>query len=136
MILRKELQPGSREPATSDEIDLLLTYVPELAFLPALERCVPDVEGPPHHRAVDAHFDERGIAPVVVTLKTLATEAAAEHNGGLVFLVRTMLHFIEVQPVPPSQHPLLVALYLRGTARSSGVADSARRLADAMDRWD
>ena len=55
MILRKELQPGSREPAGPNEVDFLLTFVPELSFFPPLEPGVPALDpGPGSHEAVDA----------------------------------------------------------------------------------
>jgi len=136
LILRNELQPGSREPAGPNEVDFLLTFVPELSFFPPLEPGVPALDpGPGSHEAVDALFRDEALEAVVSGLRTLSEQAVAEDNGGLAFLVRTMLHFIEEQPVPPSQHPLLVALYLRGVARAAGDADSPRAIASAMDRW-
>lgn len=135
MISAKALGPGSHEPSTSREVDELLTFVPELAFFPALEECVPSVAGPATHEDVDAYFGDDAVEPVIGALKTLANQAAADSNGGLAFLVRTMLHFLQTQKVPPSQHPLLVALYLRGSARATGSADNARAIASLMDRW-
>ena len=136
MIPLAELQPGSREPASPSEVDRLLTFVPALAFLPALSASVPHLaEGAATHEAVDTHFRDEPLERVAVGLRTLAQQATAERNGGLAFLVRTMLHFIEDQPVPPSQHPLLVALYLRGVARAAGDSESPRTIAAAMDRW-
>lgn len=135
-MTRKELQPGSPEPATSSEVDHLLTFVPELAFDPGLESCVPSLEpGNASHEAVDAYFRGERLEAIACSLRTLGERASTERNGGVAFLVRTMLHFIEAQPVPASQHPLLVALYLRGVARASGETETPRALAGAMDRW-
>ncbi len=134
-ISAKVLGPGSSEPGTSTEVDELLTFVPELAFLPEFDACVPSVDDHATHEEVDAHFDYETIEPVVGALKTLAEQAAADSNGGLAFLVRTMLHFLQVQKVPPSQHPLLVALYLRGSARATASSETARAIASVMDRW-
>jgi hypothetical protein len=136
VITLAELQPGSSEPASPHEVDLLLTFVPELSFLPPLAPGVPRLPpGAATHQAVDDHFRDQALEVVVSGLRTLTQQAAAERNGGLAFLVRTLLHFIEEQPVPPSQHPLLVALYLRGVARAAGQDESPRAIAAAMDRW-
>lgn len=131
----KALGPGSSEPSTSTEVDELLTFVPELAFRPEFDACVPSVDDAATHEDVDAHFDDETVEPVLGALKTLADQAAADSNGGLAFLVRTMLHFLQTQKVAPSQHPLLVALYLRGSARATGSSETARAIASQMDRW-
>lgn len=134
MIPRPQLQPGSSEPTSRTEIDGLLTAVPELAFLPEFEGCVPtlDRDGEPSHEDADRISDVRG---VVAALHALSRAATSQSNGGLSFLVRTLLHFIEVKAVPPSQHPLIVALYLRGDARSRGEAETPAAVAAAMDHW-
>ncbi|MBV1858322.1 MAG: hypothetical protein KUG77_07910, partial [Nannocystaceae bacterium] len=134
-IPRPELQPGSSEPAGRAEIDALLTAVPELAFMPEFEGCVPTLDGvteTSHEDADNRMSDVRGVATV---LHTLSKEATSQANGGLLFLVRTLLHFIEVQAVPPSQHPLIVALYLRGSARCRGETETPASVAAAMDHW-
>ncbi len=137
MIERDELEPGSREPSDPAEVDHLLSFVPELSFLDAFADCVPALPpSPPTHAEVDAYFEGESLATVVAALRSVGGEAERTDNGGIAFLVRTMLHFIEAQPVPASQHPLLVALYLRGAARASGTAETSRAIANAMDRWD
>ena len=135
MIPRPALQPGSAEPDSRPQIDALLTAVPELAFLPDFEGCVPTLEdgtAPSHADADDRMSDLR---EVISALNALSSQATSEANGGLSFLVRTLLHFIEVKAVPPSQHPLVVALYLRGSARSRGEAETPAAVAAAMDHW-
>lgn len=130
------LQPGSREPANPAEVDLILSFVPELAFHPSFEACVPTAaDSPASHAAVDQHFVGETLARAGAALHEVAAIAREQTNGGLAFLVRSMLHFIESQPVPPSQHPLLVALYLRGSARATASADTAPAIAAAMDAW-
>ncbi|MCR9165620.1 MAG: hypothetical protein ACE37F_00410 [Nannocystaceae bacterium] len=131
----KAISPGSREPSAPAEIDTLLTFVPELSFFREFDDCVPTVGGTASHEEVDAHYDDAALEPVLVALRSLAERASADANGGLAFLVRTMLHFLQAQKVPPSQHPLLVALYLRGTARATGSTENARTIASLMDRW-
>ena len=134
--MRPELQPGSAEPSDPAEVDVLLSHVPELAFQAPFDPCLPTVDDPtPSHAEVDRVFAGEGLRPVVDTLEKLATLAAEQNNGGVAFLVRTMLHFIETEAVPASQHPLLVALYLRAHARANGTPDTPPAIAAAMDRW-
>ncbi len=134
---RPELGAGSPEPTDAAAIDELLSAVPELAFAPEFDGCVPTLTPvqTDAHAAVDAHYDERGRAEVVEALTTIQQAAVAASNGGLAFLVRSMLHFAVEQPVPPSQHPLFVALYLRGLARVQGAAETPAAIALQMDRW-
>ena len=134
MIPRPQLQPGSSAPNSPAEIDELLTAVPELAFLPEFEGCVPtlDPRAKPSHEDADRVSDVRGVA---AALHALSQAADSQGNGGLSFLVRTLLHFIEVKAVAPSQHPLIVALYLRGHAQSCGETETPAAIAAAMDHW-
>lgn len=133
MIPRAQLQPGSAEPQSPREVDELLTAVPELAFLPEFDGCVPALQvGEPSHEDADRMSDIPGVA---AALHALSQTATAQDNGGLSFLVRTLLHFIEVKSVPASQHPLIVALYLRGSARFRGEAETPAAVATAMDTW-
>ena len=135
MIPRTELQPGSPEPKSPAEIDALLTAVPELAFLSEFDGCVPAMDGSCEvsHEDVDSRMSD--VSGVASALHALSAAAISESNGGLEFLVRTLLHFIEVQRVPPSQHPLIVALYLRGNVRAHGEAETPASIAAAMDHW-
>ena len=135
MIPRPEFQPGSAEPNNPAEIDALLTAVPELAFLPEFDGCVPDIDRSTQasHDDVDERMSDA--RPVATVLHALSAAAIEQANGGLSFLVRSLLHFIEVQLVPPSQHPLTVALYLRGIARSRGDTETPAAIAAAMDQW-
>ncbi|MEM6291829.1 MAG: hypothetical protein AAGA54_11205 [Myxococcota bacterium] len=134
---RPELRAGSPEPTDHAAVDELLSAVPELAFADEFNRCVPQLQAAPTdgHAAVDAHYDERSRAEVVEALTTIQRAALAASNGGLAFLVRSMLHFAVEQPVPPSQHPLFVALFLRGVARVHGMAETPAAVALQMDRW-
>jgi len=135
MIPRAELQPGSPEPKNPAEVDELLTAVPELAFLPEFDGCVPTLDGNVEASHEDADERMAELGAVKTALRTLSSAADSQSNGGLSFLVRSLLHFIEAQAVAPSQHPLVVALYLRGWARSQGEAETPAAVAAAMDTW-
>ncbi len=135
MIPRAALQPGSSEPSNRPEVDALLTAVPELAFLPDFDGCVPSFDDSITASHADADDRMADLRDVTAALHMLSSKATSEDNGGLSFLVRTLLHFIEVKAVPPSQHPLIVALYLRGSARMRGTPETPAAIAAEMDLW-
>jgi hypothetical protein len=132
------LLPGSPPPEHDVDVDSLLRAVPELAFFPELGPCVPDV---PAGRDPDpaglARLDGPDLRARVLTgLVALAERAEREQSGGLAALVRILTFFLAGErAVPAADHPLLVALYLRGAARASGGDDSWAEIARAMDRW-
>lgn len=132
------LRPGSPPPEHDADLDSLLRAVPELAFFPELGACVPDV---PAGRAPDptelARLDGPDLrARVLTALESLGERAQREDNGGLAALVRILTFFLAGdRAVPAADHPLLVALYLRGAARARGDGDSWPEIARAMDRW-
>ena len=68
-------------------------------------------------------------------LRSLRARAAAAGNGGLSFLARTLLHFVEDKPVAPRNYPLLVALYLRGQAQARGEGDDPLAIGLTMNDW-
>ncbi len=138
MIDRVELQPGSPEPSNPADVERVLAGVPELVFLPAFEPCIParpPEPTPDDHAQLDTLADDTYRQRVSKTLLQVEREAQARDNGGLEFLARTMRHFLDQRPVPASQHPLLVGLYLRGEARAGRLEDAPSVVAAAMDRW-
>ncbi|WAS96957.1 hypothetical protein [Nannocystis punicea] len=134
------LHPGSPPPADDEDVEFLLRAVPELAFFPELADCVGtggyDGPWPPGREA----FAGRDLADLrdraLRGLEALADRAERERSGGLAFIVRTLTYFL-VGPaaLPAVEHPLLVALLLRGAARTHEGADTALEIARAMDRW-
>jgi hypothetical protein len=132
------LLPGSPPPEHDVDVDFLLRAVPELACFAELDPCVPDV---PAGRGADpaelARLDSPELrARVLTALTALGERAERERSGGLAALVRILTFFLAgEQAVPAVDHPLLVALYLRGVARAGGRIDSAAAIARAMDEW-
>lgn len=134
------LHPGSPPPADDEDVEVVLRAVPELVFFPELRPCVPTdpVTGPwPPSREAFAGRDLEPLrAAALRGLEALADRAERERSGGTAFLVRTLTYFL-VGPaaLPAVEHPLLVALLLRGAARAHEGADTALEIARAMDRW-
>ncbi|PCC68117.1 hypothetical protein SAMN02745121_04538 [Nannocystis exedens] len=134
------LHPGSPPPADDEDVEVVLRAVPELAFFPELEPCIRagEVTGPwPPGREAFAGRDFEDLRTQALRgLEALADRAERERSGGLAFLVRTLTYFL-VGPaaLPAVEHPLLVALLLRGAARGHEGADTALEIARAMDRW-
>lgn len=134
------LHPGSPPPADDQDVEFVLRAVPELAFFPELAACVPAApltgEFPPARDAFAGHDLEGLRAQVLDGLAALADRAERERSGGLAFLVRTLTYFL-VGPaaLPAVEHPLVVALLLRGAARAHEGRDTALEIARAMDRW-
>lgn len=115
--------------------------VPELAFFPEFAACVPAVPAVVSWPPTPADLAGLDLGPersqVLAGLDALAVRAEQQRSGGLAFLVRTLTYFL-VGPaaLPAGQHPLLVALFLRGAARGHQGRDAALEIARAMDRWD
>ncbi|MDC0666691.1 hypothetical protein [Nannocystis radixulma] len=134
------LHPGSPPPADDQDVEFVLRAVPELAFFPELAACVPAVTAdgtwPPGRDAFVGHGLDDLRAQVLQGLTALGERAERERSGGLAFLVRTLTHFL-VGPaaLPAVEHPLLVALLLRGAARAHDGVDTPLEIARAMDRW-
>lgn len=138
--MHPRLGPGSPPPQDADDVEVVLRAVPDLAFWPELAACVPDVpagrDWPPDPADLPRQFDVAAVARVLTGLEALAVRAEQEHSGGLAFLVRTLTYFLAgPAAVSPAEHPLLVALYLRGAARARGRPDDPPEIARAMDRW-
>lgn len=136
--MHPRLVPGSPPPQGPDDVDLVLRAVPDLACWPELDACVLAV--PPGAAASPADLTRRvdaaAVARVLTGLEALAVRAERERSGGLAFLVRTLTHFLVGDAaVPAADHPLLVALYLRGAARAAGGPETPREIARAMDEW-
>lgn len=128
------LRPGSPEPADHDAVEQLLRFVPELAFLPELAPCVPSPRRDETALRPDAiDVDDAFVQRLAQGLRTLQERAQREQNGGLLFLTRTLVHFLCEEPVPAKEHPLIVALYLRSEARAGRLDDTPAALSRAMD---
>lgn len=133
------LLPGSPPPRDDEDVEVVLRAVPELAFFPELAACVPEVPAGawPPGRPEFARLDEPALrARVLAGLDALAQRAVRERSGGLAFLVRTLTYFLVGDAaLPAAEHPLLVALFLRGAARACEGVDAPPEIARAMDRW-
>jgi hypothetical protein len=132
------LHPGSRAPTAPEEVEALLRQVPGMAFVPEVERCLPDTGALAERPSVEdltRLADPDYLARVLEALAALQRRADAEENGGLGFLAHTLRHFLSVQRLPPGEHPLVVGLYLRAHARRDGRPDDVRSIALAMDHW-
>jgi hypothetical protein len=134
------LQPGSPMPGDSHEVDALLRRVPEVAFAPELEGCLfaanalagTSVFAEPEQiaRLADAAF----VARLRAGLESIGERAKREENGGLAFLARTLVHFLDRMPV--DEHPLVVALWCRSWARRRGRDEVPGAIAVAMDDYE
>lgn len=134
------LLPGSPPPQDEHDVEFVLRAVPELAFLPELAGGVPELsvadDWPPGRDAFAGHELGPLQSAVMRGLEALAARAERERCGGLAFLVRTLTYFL-VGPaaLPAVEHPLIVALLLRGAARGRDGLDTPLEIARAMDRW-
>lgn len=134
------LLPGAPPPRDDDDVEFILRAVPELAFFPELAGCVPAVPAgdawPPGPGEL-ARLDTAALrTDVLAGLDALALRAEREQSGGLAFLVRTLTYFLVGDAaLPAAEHPLLVALFLRGAARGREALDVPPEIARAMDRW-
>lgn len=132
------LHPGSPTPESPDEVEALLRQVPEMAFVPEVEACMPAASAIGDAPSLD---ELRGLATaeylarVLEALGSVEQRAHAEQNGGLRFLAHALRHFLTVQKLPPGEHPLVVGLYLRAHARKAGRPETVRSIAQAMDDW-
>jgi hypothetical protein len=137
-VTRRELEQGYAEPSTPAEVEHLLHVVPDVAFMPELRDCIPSR---PHRAsaltpdAIDSAVDEAFRERVRQALHRLQDRAHAETRGGLAFLARTLLHFLDEEPIPASQHPLVVALFLRGEAAVGRLPDTPAAIGRAMDSF-
>jgi hypothetical protein len=137
---RVGLHPGSPMPGDSDEVDLLLRRVPEVAFEPELEGCLFGgdalagttlfVEPDQLARLTDASY----VARLRAALGVLGERAGRENDGGLEFLARTLGHFLDRMPC--DEHPLVVALWCRSWARRRGRDEVPAAIAVAMDDYE
>jgi hypothetical protein len=137
-VTRPELEPGYGEPTTPDEVEHLLHFVPDVVFEPELVRSVPrrpSGAAAVTMEAVDAEADAAFMEAVRAALEHLHARARLEERGGLAFLARTLLHFLDIEPIAPSQHPLVVALFLRAEAAAGRMPDTPAAISRAMDRF-
>lgn len=127
----------SQEPNTGHEVEKLLRRVPELAFHHELEKFVPDRGGSgaltPAEVAVFA--DENYRAELCGQLGEIEAAALQRSSGALAFLARTFAHFLSAEPIPSEEHPLIIALALRGEAQAGRVEDTVLGIGRALDRW-
>jgi hypothetical protein len=135
-VTRRELEPGFPEPATPAEVEHLLHLVPDIAFMPELRACVPArprQAGSLSATEIDRHVDDAYRDTLRAALQRLQARAQSESRGGLAFLARTLLHFHDAEPLPASQHPLVVAMFLRGEAAAGRLQDTPAAIGRAMD---
>ena len=138
--MHPRLMPSSPPPQDPDDVEAVLRAVPDLACWPELDRCVPDLPAgrdvAPSPAELTRLVDGAALARVLTGLGSLAARAESERNAGLAFLVRTLTHFLVGDAaLPAAEHPLLVALYLRGVARACGRRESPPEIARALDQW-
>lgn len=134
-----DLQPGSRHPQDSREMDLLLRRVPEVALLPELgsarferQSLVPGPEA--DHRACISRLADRAyLARLDAALDEVSQRAEAERNRGLLFLTASLRHF--VASLPPERHPLVVALYFLSLSANAS-EETPEVLALRMDDYE
>lgn len=119
------LGPGSPAPASPGEVEALLRMVPVVAFFPELEPLLPAPlgPGPLTPKALTEGADAAWLARVAEALRSLEARAQAQADGALRFLAVTLRHFLEVERIPPHEHPLLVALFARTDARRRAQPD-------------
>lgn len=150
------LGPGSPAPANPGEVEALLRMVPAVAFFPELDALVPAPLGPepltPQAIARGVtELDPAWLPRVVDALRSLEARAQATTDGGLRFLAVTLRHFLHddherprepvpAEPVPPAEHPLVVALFARTEARRRARPDHPNpdhpnEVARVLDRW-
>lgn len=131
------LGPRSPAPADPGEVDELLRMVPVVAFVPELEALVPAPlgPGPLTPQALAEGADAAWLARVTAALRTLQARAEAQADGGLRFLAVTLRHFLEVERIPPAEHPLVVALFARTDARRHARPDHPSEVARVLDGW-
>lgn len=134
------LHAGSRMPDDAEEVDELLRRVPEVAFLPELDRSVfsPAAIGAVSAFVAPAQItrlaDPAYIAGLRAALEATRARARRETNGGLEFLMTTLGHFLD--QLPPDRHPLVVALWCRSWARRLGRDEVPAAIAVAMDDYE
>lgn len=133
------LGPDSRQPRDSEEMDLLLRRVPEVALLPELAKLRFErgnvSRGPEmDHRATISRLADRTyLEGLDAALDEVRRRAERERNGGLLFLTASLRHFVST--LPPERHPLVVALYFLSTSRSAD-EETPEFLALCMDEYE
>jgi len=131
------LGPGSPDPREPAEVEALLRMVPVVAFFSELEALVPAPlgAGPLTPQALAEGVDAAWLARVMAALRALEARALAQADGGLRFLAVTLRHFLEVERIPPAEHPLVVALFARTDARRRAEPDHPNEVARVLDGW-
>jgi len=128
--------PGSPAPRNPQEVEALLRVVPRIAFFPELDALLPAPlpEGPVSAEAI-ASTDPSWLDRMVEALHALEQRAQTHDDGGLRFLAVTLRHFLTEQRIPPAEHPLVVALFLRTAARRDGLPDHPNDIGRALNAW-
>ena len=131
------LGPGSPDPRDPAEVEALLRMVPVVAFQPELEALVPAPlgAGPLTPQTLAEAADAAWLARVTEALRALEARALVQADGGLRFLAVTLRHFLEVERIPPAEHPLVVALFARTDARRRARPDHPSEVARVLDGW-
>ena len=130
------LGPGSTAPRDPSEVEHLLRRVPEVAFLPPLTELLPaPLRGELSPEAVAAGADRAWLRRLIAALARVEAHAQRTDDGGLRFLAVTLRHFLTKEAIPPAEHPLVVALFVRTAARRDGGADHPATVVAAMNDW-
>ncbi len=136
------LQAGSKTPKNEREVEALLRNLPHFALLPDFEACLIARErlgsqsGKPVADQADTLFDANVMESVRGALARVQDRAREENNGGQLFLAATFDHFLANEPdLPPSEHPLLVALYIRSLSAAENLPSDPIRMAAALDKF-
>ncbi len=132
MVNHPALAVGVPEPSSPGQVEWLLRHVPDFAYLPAFEALVPHVGATLDLPAAVAGLGLPWRERVQDALERVATDARQAGAGGQCFLARTMLHFLVTQPIELSEHPLVVALCMRGRAQAGAFEDTPQQVARAM----
>ena len=133
------VHPGSRAPANPDEVEMLLRAVPATCFRNELSDCLfsPDLLAQrPTPGELTRLASPQWLSEVIGALARVEGHAEKAENGGLQFLARTLGHFLSVQKLPASDHPLVVGLYLRSYARKDETPDNVEAVRHKMDLWE
>jgi hypothetical protein len=129
------IEPGSPEPGSHEQVEALLRLVPFVAFEAEIEACLPRVAIEADTADAFEGFVSATRDRLLDALGELGVRAARTANGGLSFLARTLIHFLGREPVADREHPLLVALYLRGVVGVGSEGDHPVTIGRRMNDW-
>jgi hypothetical protein len=134
------LSPGSPPPRDARERDLLLRRVPEVVLLPELvevrfaQEVLSRIPSGDHVARIAALANEPYLERLCAVLERTIARAESEANGGLTFVLRSLLHFVTA--LPPERHPLVVALYFVSLAEGNPAEQQPAAVAREMDDYE